>query len=220
MTNNIVFYKFVDFLYDLNEVFGNQMKSLKLFYTLVSSLQEKHKENPEKYDDQINKHVQTLKDFLVANKDAILSQNANLFTMKNLSCSDRIFIDFELVLRYSEEKSAIWKHLLLLLSISDPDGKAKQVLHSFLEEDTPENKVIKSIASKLEESKFADKMSEQNISNPMDMMQMLGSSGLLSSIMSSVNQSNLDQVDPKKLINTMRNMLDAISTQIDEQPKQ
>jgi hypothetical protein len=210
-----IFNKFVDFVCDLNEVFGTQMKSLKMYHILVTSLKEKYAENNDKYQDQITKHVDILTNFLITNKDAIYEQKSNSIVMKNLQFSDHIYIDFELVLRHSEEKSAIWKHLLFLSSLCNPDGKAKDALMTFLEDDTPENNIIKNIASKLEESKFTEKMASANTSNPMDMMAMLGSSGLLSSIMSSVNQNNLNQVDPKKLIKTMKNMLDNISQQID-----
>jgi len=210
-----IFNKFCDFVNDLHEVFGEKMKSLKMFHVLVSSLKEKYPDQPEKYQDQINTHVQRLTEFLSANKEAILQQDANLIVQKNLSCSERIYIDFELVLRHSEEQSAIWKHLLFLYSLCDPQSNAKSVLNKFLEEDTPENNIIKNIASQLEQTNITQQFS--NTSNPMEMMAMLNSSGLMSSIMGSMNPDSLNQVDPKKLIKTMRNMLDTIASQIDDE---
>ncbi len=210
-----IFHKFCDFVNDLHEVFGTHMKSLKMYYVLITALRDKHSEQPEKYIDQIETHVKKLNEFISVNKEAILQQDSNLIVQKNLSFSERIYIDFELVLRHSEEKSAIWKHLLYLYSLCDPDSSAKSVLNKFLEEDTPENNIIKNIASKLEETNITQQFS--NTSNPMEMMSMLNSSGLMSSIMSSMNPDSLNQVDPKKLIKTMRNMLDTIASQIDEE---
>jgi len=46
---------------------------------------------------------------------------------------------------------------------------------------------------------------------------MLGSSGIMSSLMSSMDPNAMNNIDPKKLIKTMRTMLDTISKQIDEQ---
>jgi hypothetical protein len=210
-----IFHKFCDFVNDLHEVFGTHMKSLKMYHVLITALRDKHSEQPEKYIDQIETHVKKLNEFISVNKEAILQQDSNLIVQKNLSFSERIYIDFELVLRHSEEKSAIWKHLLYLYSLCDPDSSAKSVLNKFLEEDTPENNIIKNIASKLEETNITQQFS--NTSNPMEMMSMLNSSGLMSSIMSSMNPDSLNQVDPKKLIKTMRNMLDTIASQIDEE---
>jgi len=218
-TNSKIFNKFVDFICDLNDVFGPKMKSLKMYHLLVTGVQQKYNEHEQQYQEQVNKHIEVLTNFLITNKDAIYQQNSDAIVMKNLTFSERIYIDFELVLRHSEEKSAIWKHLLFLSSLCNPDGKAKDALLNFLKDDTPENNIIKNIAAKLEESKFTEKMASSNTSNPMDMMAMLGSSGLLSSIMSSVNQQNLNQVDPKKLIKTMKSMLDNISSQIDNEEK-
>lgn len=210
-----IFHKFCDFINDLHEVFGTHMKSLKMYHVLITALRDKHSEQPEKYIDQIETHVKKLNEFISVNKEAILQQDSNLIVQKNLSFSERIYIDFELVLRHSEEKSAIWKHLLYLYSLCDPDSSAKSVLNKFLDEDTPENNIIKNIASKLEETNITQQFS--NTSNPMEMMSMLNSSGLMSSIMSSMNPDSLNQVDPKKLIKTMRNMLDTIASQIDEE---
>jgi len=210
-----IFHKFCDFVNDLHEVFGTHMKSLKMYHVLITALRDKHSEQPEKYIDQIETHVKKLNEFISVNKEAILQQDSNLIVQKNLSFSERIYIDFELVLRHSEEKSAIWKHLLYLYSLCDPDSSAKSVLNKFLDEDTPENNIIKNIASKLEETNITQQFS--NTSNPMEMMSMLNSSGLMSSIMSSMNPDSLNQVDPKKLIKTMRNMLDTIASQIDEE---
>lgn len=217
VNNSKIFNKFVDFVCDLNEVFGDKMKSLKMYHVLVTSLQQKYNTDVQKYQEQLDKHVDILTLFLNANKDAIIEQNTSLIKMKNLTFTDRIYIDFELVLRHSEEKSAIWKHLLFLSSICNTDGKAKDALTNLLQEDTPENNIIKNIASKLEESNIHEKMAGINSSNPMDMMSMLGSSGLMSQIMSSMTQTNLDNVDPKKLIKTMKNMLDNIATQMDQE---
>jgi hypothetical protein len=215
MENVKIFHKFCDFVNDLHEVFGTHMKSLKMYHVLITALRDKHSEQPDKYIDQIDTHVKKLSEFISVNKEAILQQDSNLIVQKNLSFSERIYIDFELVLRHSEEKSAIWKHLLYIYSLCDPDSNAKSVLNKFLEEDTPENNIIKNIASKLEETNITQQFS--NTSNPMEMMSMLNSSGLMSSIMGSMNPDSLNQVDPKKLIKTMRNMLDTISAQIDEE---
>ena len=214
-----IFNHFVDFVSDLQHVFGSRMKSISMYHVLVSSLQKKHQENETdaKYLEQIDKHVQVLSEFLKSNSESIFNQKSDLLVQKNLTYSERIFIDFELVLRHSEEKDAIWKHLLYLSTLCDPEGKAKNALNKFLEEDTPENNMIKNIAAKLEEHKFADTIAQTGASNPMDMMSMLGSSGIMSSLMSSMDPASMNNIDPKKLIKTMRNMLDTMAKQIDEQ---
>lgn len=219
MMNVKIFNHFVDFVSDLQHVFGARMKSISMYHVLLTSLQKKHQENEAdvKYLEQIDKHVEVLSEFLKSNTDSIFNQKSDLLIQKNLTYSERIFIDFELVLRHSEEKEAIWKHLLYLSTLCDPEGKAKNALNKFLEEDTPENNMIKNIASKLEQHNFADTIAQSGASNPMDMMSMLGSSGIMSSLMSSMNPESMNNIDPKKLIKTMRNMLDTMAKQIDEQ---
>ena len=217
VNKDLLLKKFVQFVEDLNNVFGQKTKSIKMYSIVLSKLFELSENTEQKNDtqDRINQHISILQNFLSVNNDAIIKQDQSLLKESKLKYSDSIYIDIEMVLNHSEEKSAIWKHLLLLTSLSEPSSKAKDVLTNLLEEDSEENKIIKNIASKLESPEIMEKLGGMNMSaNPFDMISTLTSSGLMDSIMGGVS-GDIQKVNPKKLIGTMRNMLDAISAQIE-----
>lgn len=217
VNKDLLLKKFVQFVEDLNNVFGQKTKSIKMYSIVLSKLFELSENTDQKNDtqDRINQHLTILQNFLSANNDAIIKQDQTLLKETKLKYSDSIYVDIEMVLNHSEEKSAIWKHLLLLTSLSEPSSKAKDVLTNLLEEDSEENKIIKNIASKLESPEIMEKLGGMNMSsNPFDMISTLTSSGLMDSIMGGVS-GDIQKVNPKKLIGTMRNMLDAISSQIE-----
>ena len=217
VNKDLLLKKFVQFVEDLNNVFGQKTKSIKMYSIVLSKLFELSENTEQKNDtqDRINQHISILQNFLSVNNDAIIKQDQSLLKEYKLKYSDSIYIDIEMVLNHSEEKSAIWKHLLLLTSLAEPSSKAKDVLTNLLEEDSEENKIIKNIASKLESPEIMEKLGGMNMSaNPFDMISTLTSSGLMDSIMGGVS-GDIQKVNPKKLIGTMRNMLDAISAQIE-----
>ena len=217
VNKDLLLKKFVQFVEDLNNVFGQKTKSIKMYSIVLSKLFELSENTDQKNEtqDRINQHLTILQNFLSVNNDAIIKQDQSLLKESKLKYSDSIYIDIEMVLNHSEEKSAIWKHLLLLTSLSEPSSKAKDVLTNLLEEDSEENKIIKNIASKLESPEIMEKLGGMNMSaNPFDMISTLTSSGLMDSIMGGVS-GDIQKVNPKKLIGTMRNMLDAISAQIE-----
>jgi len=219
VNKDLLLKKFVQFVEDLNNVFGQKTKSIKMYSIVLSKLFELSENTDQKNDtqDRINQHLTILQNFLSTNNHAIIKQDQSLLKETKLKYSDSIYIDIEMVLNHSEEKSAIWKHLLLLTSLSEPSSKAKDVLTNLLEEDSEENKIIKNIASKLESPEIMEKLGGMNMSsNPFDMISTLTSSGLMDSIMGGVS-GDIQKVNPKKLIGTMRNMLDAISSQIENE---
>lgn len=217
INKDLILKKFVQFVDDLNNVFGQKTKSIKMYSIVLSKLYELSETPEQKNDtqDRINQHINILQNFLTTNSDAIMKQDESLLKEPKLKYSDSIYIDIDMVLRHSEEKSAIWKHLLLLTSLAEPSSNAKDVLTKLLEEDSEENKIIKNIASKLESPEIMEKLGGMTMSgNPFDMISTLSSSGLMDTIMGGVS-GDIQKVNPKKLIGTMRNMLDVISAQIE-----
>lgn len=209
--------KFVQFVEDLNNVFGQKTKSIKMYSIVLSKLFELSESTEQKNDtqDRVNQHLTILQNFLSVNSDAIMKQDQSLLKEHKLKYSDSIYIDIDMVLNNSEEKTAIWKHLLLLSSLAETSSQAKDVLTKLLEEDSEENKIIKNIASKLESPEVMEKLGGMTMSgNPFDMISTLSSSGLMDSIMGGVS-GDIQKVNPRKLIGTMRNMLDVISAQIE-----
>jgi hypothetical protein len=211
----VLFLKFAQFVQDLNEVFGQKTKSIKMYNIVLQKLIELKNEGKD-ISDRIFPHTSVLEAFLRANKDAIMAQDASLIVSKQIKYSDSIYIDIDMVIHHSEEKTAIWKHLLLLESLTDPESNAKNILNKLIKEDTHEAKLIKNLASKLESPEIMEKLGGQNISaNPFEMMQTLTSSGLMDSIMGGMT-GDINKVNPKKLLGTMKNMLDMISSQMED----
>ena len=198
-TSLITFKAISTFMNELGEMFGEGQHSLKLYCRLINKTTISH-EAP------IKKHIDAFRIFCVANREQIISKDSN-FDPVNVSYSERVFVDMSRILNRtdSETSEVIWKHLLLISALVDPDGKAKEFLKNSSHEE--EADFIKDIINKVEENVDPD-------SNPMQAISSIMQSGVFTDLIGGMNRGLDDgSLDLGKLMGTVSGMISTLGNQ-------
>ena len=208
----IVFNSITKFVHSLNECFGEKQRSLQLYSHLIEKTTIIH-EGP------IQKHINAFRDFCKKNEDAICVKDETKFTQKDITYSDRVFINMSEIFENASpsEKETIWKHILLLMVRFDPAGKAKKILKESLkksqESNDNEGDFLNNIINKV----------EKNVSptdNPMQAVSSIMSSGIFTDLIGSMTSGlNNGELDLGKLMGTVNGMVSNIADKSDMPPE-
>lgn len=197
-----LFKAITSFVTSLNECYGPTQKTLQLYARLISKTTLMD-------DTPINRHIEAFKIFCTANKDAILEKNNQKFVEERISYNERVYIDMAGVFKQatSAEKKIIWKHLLSIFALIDPQSKAKDILKDFLKKDGnggKEDEFLSDIFDKVGNNIDSD-------GNPLQAVGNLMSSGLFTDIVGSMS-SGLEsgELDLGKLMGSMQGMVSGI----------
>ena len=207
----IVFNAITKFVHSLNECFGEKQRSLKLYARLIEKTTIIH-EKP------IQKHISAFQKFCENNKTAIYEKDETKIVDKNITYSERVFIDLNNVLLNAskEEKETIWKHLLLLVMRFNPNDKAKKILKETLKKNNEKNNEENFL------NNIIDKV-EKNVKpndNPMQAVSSVMSSGLFTDLIGSMtNGLNNGELDLGKLMGTVNGMVNNIAEKSDMPPE-
>jgi hypothetical protein len=133
--NLTVFSKILSFLNELNKSFGNKHENIFNYYKLCKNTKISKMNS-------IKNHVKFFTTFLTSNKDHIINTNFEDFNPTEIRISDKVFIDFKVILQTAdkETRTAIFKHLQYLLLLVDPSAtEAKNALiqkddHSYIDD--------------------------------------------------------------------------------------
>ncbi len=122
-TSLVTFKAISNFATSLEEVFGKDQRSLKLYVHLINKTTLSHEK-------AINKHIEAFRLFSISNRDALEEKNISKLVEPKISYSDRVYIDIAHILNTSDTETSevIWKHLLTISALVDPTGKARQIL--------------------------------------------------------------------------------------------
>jgi hypothetical protein len=150
----------------------------------------------------IKKHIELFKSFCISNRDAIYSKDYKLIKQRKISYSDNVFINFDFIFERADKDSqnVIWEHLLTISALTDPTGKAKEILKN--NENTTENNFLNDILKKVESN--CDLSSNKN---PFEAINSMLSSGVFTDILSKMT-TELDsgKLDLNSLISTTQNL--------------
>jgi hypothetical protein len=197
----VVFKCICNFIKDLTESFGEKQKSLYLYSHLIDKTGIMHEE-------PIKKHVSLFYTFVKDNEDGIIEKDNGKFKSHSIFYSEKVGVDFKEIFEWadSEEKDAIFKHLLNLLAVLDPSSSAKEMLKKEIEskkkkgEDGNEEQFLKNIIDKV-----SGEMDGEDMENPMQLMNKMMSSGVFKNIVEDMNSSFSDgNLDMGKMVNTMQ----------------
>jgi len=212
--SKILIFKYIcNFIKDLNESFGNKQKSLLLYAHLVEKTGIMHEE-------PIKKHISLFYNFIKENEEAIIQKNPLLFKTFTIFYSEKVGIDLKDIFEIAdkEEKVAIFKHLLALLAVLDPSSSAKAMLKEEIDnkkkkgESGNEENFLKNIIDKVSSEL------DSNIDNPMQLMNKMMTSGVITDIVEDMNTSFSEgNLDMNKMINTMQMLMGNISNVVQTQ---
>lgn len=220
-TTLIGFKAICTFINDLDTAFGRKHKPLRLYKRLINHTQICH-------DVIIKKHIDVFLGFLNRNMNCVKNRDKNLIDGK-IAYSDRVFIDmkhiFTLTGGDNETIGVIWKHLLTILAIINPESNAKEILSlsgtgdkkgmgtlsSALPipgSDDIEANFLTDIISKVEGSVKPD-------TDPMQAIQGLMSSGIMTDMMTQLGSKKMDI---GKLLGAVQGMVGKLQTEVGDDP--
>jgi len=193
----IAFKAISSFIKELDSTFGNDQHSLKLYQHLISKTTFSHTV-------AIAKHISIFRDFCVLNRDAITAMNDKLINQESykITYSEKVSIDMKSIFLIADNdvKKVLWKHILTISAIVDPNGKAKQILLS-KKSLSKEGEFISGILDKIESSVDPK-------GNPLDAIQGIMSSGVLSDLVNGMGSGLKDgTLDIGKLINSVQGLV-------------
>jgi len=211
----LVFKYICNFIKDLTESFGERQKSLFLYSHLVEKTGIMHEE-------PIKKHVSLFYQFVKANEDAIMEKDSTKFNSYSIFYSEKVGIDLKEIFEWADtqEKNAIFKHLLALLAVLDPSSSAKELLKKEIDskkkkgEDGNEEMFLKNIIDKVSSEMDTD------MDNPMQLMSKMMTSGVFKDIVEDMNSSLSEgSLDMGKMVNTMQMIMGNLGNMMPKQTK-
>ena len=206
-TNLITFKAIINFVNDLNSLFGEFQHSLKLYHHLITKTTFAH-------DKPILKHIEAFTAYCTANQEAIMNKDKNRLNQDNIQYSERVYINlhklfFPTTVRCkamdAETEEAIWKHLIYLSARTNPNESALRLLKSVIsskreskQEDRGEGKsggININIPGEGKEKDFltnimnkVENCIDPNASNPLQAISTIISSGLINELVSDMGQ--------------------------------
>jgi hypothetical protein len=203
----IIFKAIANFTNCLDEVFGEEQRSLKLYAHLINKTTIAH-EKP------ILKHIEAFRTFCKDNRDSIEEKNHETFSNDKIIYSDRVFINVKDILTVADKdsKNIIWKHILTISALVDPAGKARQVLKETSQKNNSgtESDFLENIISKVEENVDPN-------ANPMEAVTSIMQSGVFQELVGGMGNGLQDgSLDLGKLMGTVQNMVTNLNDKVGE----
>jgi hypothetical protein len=207
--NSLITFKAIsNFTTCLGEVFGHKHRALKLYAHLITKTTIAH-EKP------IQKHIIAFREFCMANREAINTKNVKKLTQNNITYSNRVFIDIVTILNEAdvETASVIWNHILTISALTDPTGKAREILKENVkkgESNASEADFLSNIIGKVEQHVDPE-------SNPMEAVSSIMKSGIFTELVGGMGNGLQDgSLDLGKLMGTVQKMVTTLSDQTNE----
>jgi len=197
--NLIIFKTFSTFINDLGELFSSHQRSLKLYVRLINKTTISH-------DIAIKKHISIIRDFCITNRNAILSKEENKIILNKIEYSTRVFIEIPSIFKIADKdsKAAIWKHLIFISALVDPTSNAKQILKENKVNNTETN-FLTGIIENIDQHIKPD-------SSPMETISSIFSSGMLTDLVSGMNNGFEDgSLDISKLLGSVQSLITSVS---------
>ena len=187
------------FVNDIGTLFSKKQHSLKLYCHLINKTTLTH-------DKAIEKHIDAFTSFCLSNREGIISKDYKKFTNFKIIYSEKCFIDVKNIFDKADADStkSIWKHLLLLSALLDPEAKAKEILKK---DASNEGDFLTKILSKVEKE-------VDGKSNPMEAISSILQTGLFTDIVQDMNDGfKSGQLDMGKMMGTMQQIVGQIPSQ-------
>ena len=208
-TSLVTFKAISNFTTSLEEVFGKEERSLKLYVHLISKTTLSHEK-------AIQKHIEAFRVFSIANRNALETRDASKLVEKKISYSERVYIDISRILKSADKDTAavIWKHMLTVSALVDPTGKARQILKASAQNSSSgatEANFLNNIIGKVEEHVDPD-------ANPMEAVASIMKSGVFADLVGGMGNGLQDgSLDLGKLMGTVQTMVTSLTGNIEEE---
>ena len=141
INNKKVFHSIKEFVSQLDDVYGDDIHSLKLYQYLLTKTNYQNKK-------AVKKHIRVFKIFCDKNSKAILAKDKTIFKLNKIKYSERVNIDISEILKISDSDTEliIWQHLLHISGLLNPNSEAIDLLKKSLgDKKSNENSFLKNI---------------------------------------------------------------------------
>lgn len=194
----------VDFVRDLDIVFGETHKNVRLYRHLLDKTTHTHVKPAQK-------HIESFRKFVDENICALREKDASKLTEPVITYTDRVYVDVADLLSGcdTETKSAIWNHLITFNALCNPSEQSLALMHGdgddFIED------IINTVTNSIDPSTVGG--------DPMAIAMGLVSSGKLSGIISSMSDKFASgSIDPDKMLKKVTEMYSSITKEHDGAP--
>ena len=209
-TDLVTFRAISNFLTDVSEAITGKYKPLALYNRLISKTTIVNEE-------PILKHVNLFKDFCKDNRKALEEQDLSSLKNPRISYSERVYFDIGHIFKITNkvDHSAIWKHLLIISTLTDKEGNSKNILKEMStntqKPTTNETNFINNMVEKVGES------IDPNTSNPMDAVSSIMSSGIFNDLVNDMS-GGIEKGDMNigGLMGVVQNMMSSLDGQMGE----
>jgi phage-related tail protein len=215
--NTVFLFKcIVNFIHDLNELYGEEQKSLQYYNLLMEKTGIVHQE-------PIKKHIKIFYDFCRENEDAILEKDSTKITKWKIEYSEKVFIDLKTIYESTddENREILWKHFLTLLAVLNPTSRAKEIIAAQKESKIKEGKLANEedfLTNIIQKVSGSINVTESD--DPAKMMTGLMSSGIFTELVDDMNNgiSNGD-LDIGKMMSSLQGVMGNLSNVIQDMNK-
>lgn len=215
--NTVFLFKcIVNFIHDLNELYGEEQKSLQYYNLLMEKTGIVHQE-------PIKKHIKIFYDFCRENEDAILEKDCTKITKWKIEYSEKVFIDLKTIYESTddENREILWKHFLTLLAVLNPTSRAKEIIAAQKESKIKEGKLANEedfLTNIIQKVSGSINVTESD--DPAKMMTGLMSSGIFTELVDDMNNgiSNGD-LDIGKMMSSLQGVMGNLSNVIQDMNK-
>ena len=192
-----------EFVSSLNECYGEEYQSVKLYNDLLKKITMSHTE-------AMKRHISIFREFCLANEICILNKNYELVESK-IVFSDNIYINLSEILEMCDnsEKVVIWKHIAYIYSFFKPNTHIKNMLKK---DDSNETNFLTDMINKVEDS-----IDGGNVNNPMEAITKMMTSGVFGELVG--NMTNGLQSGDLNIGNLLGSVNDMVGTMNAEMPQ-
>ena len=228
-SNLITFKAIINFVNDLNSLFGDRQHSLKLYHHLITKTTFAH-------DKPILKHIEAFSNYCISNNEAILAKDKNRLNTDNIQYSERVYINIHKLFFPTQQKTikavdaeteeAIWKHLIYLSARTNPNESAlkklKEVVESKTNTERKESGGINiNVGGEGKEKEFltnimnkVENCIDPNSTNPLQAISSIMSSGLLTELVTDMGEGiESGTINLNSLMGTVQNMVSTMAPQ-------
>lgn len=209
-----IFIKVLNFIHDLNDVFGQKYGNIKLYNKFL-------RETPMENQKAVSKQNTIFNNFVKNNFDAILSKDVSKLKDTKILFSEKVFINIKEIIEETDEdtKSHIFQHLQLIAYLFTNNPEMKQALSNSYKttnvggmttqkasSDDEESKFITNYMSKIEQT-----FSEQEFSDPMTATFSLLKNGVFTDMIKTLQTDiTAGKLDVNKLLGNVQGMMSEI----------
>ena len=205
-----IFIKVLNFVHDLNDVFGKKHNNIKLYNKFL-------KETPMENAKAVKKQTNIFKNFVQNNFEAILKKDIALLEDHQILFSDKVFINIKEILEEADQETThqIFQHLQLIAYLFTNDQNMKTALSNSYKVSPPistktdqaESEFIHNYMSKIEQS-----FGEKDFSDPMTATLGLLKSGVFTDMIKTLQTDvSSGKLDVNKLLGNVQGMMSQIT---------